>query len=513
MKNLKIVLGLAAVFASMSQLQAAWTEISLEGAQAWASSEANDEQTASKVIDGSGFTAGECCPSGTVDSVSANMWLTKLDDQSNHWWMVKFPTQVNVGALRLWNYNKSSEGYRGFKGTEIYITDDESVTIPTAKVGNSLVMPKANWQLVHPYAFFPQASAKDGYTGAPPTCLGGNHSARYLLIRQIIQHSSGTSKEVGISEIKFYTHTWEASEPADGKLLLSDGFWQIRMAVLDASAKTLQAGAGANWQQWSGNGILSGFGDCDFTDVYDQTGWKVVKLREKIFSNDGSGGLGSYDKMSALFGPDVTETGGSVFSGSSRMTYARLSENLKTLKFSDFTQCGANYNSGYMIYPSVFSAALTEIIGFNNSNSSPGKFVNALDFSKCTLLTTIPAYSFYDTCRAPLTWPKTITTIGENAFLRCSGAVMTFLGPPPASVNANAFSHQNTSDFITIYCNPVRYPAWNEWVTTPLTAEEKAVYPDGIGWTRVGVPESSSTTYHANLLRALPSMGFSIFIR
>lgn len=498
-----------AVVAMCGVTFAAWTEISLVGAQAWASSEANSDQIASKVIDGSGFTPGIACPSGTVDTVASNMWLAKSDDQSNHWWMVKFPTTVSVGAMRLWNYNQSGNVYRGFKGVEIYISEDEDIEIPAEKIGNSLVMPRANWQLVHPYAFFPQASGNDTYEGAYPTCFGGNHQARYLLIKQIIQHANGTSAAPGISEIKFYNHTWTASEPSDGKLLLSDGYWQIRMTVLDASAKTLRAGAGANWQQWTNNGVLSGRGDCDFTDVFAQTGWKVVKLREKILSNDGSGGMGNWDRVSAFFGPDVTETEGGAFGGSSRVTYVRFSDAMTKLNFGDFSQNGSNYGNGFILHPSKFSSALTSLVG---CNTTPGKFKNTLDFSACTSLTTLPD-KVLQQCNgtADVIWPSTIDTVGSEAFIVCQGLKMTFMGPPPTTYAVNSFNHQQTTDFITIYCDNVTYTGWNDWVTTPLLDEEKALYPDAFGWSMNGVVSGK----HANLLcaRARHTSGLIIIIR
>lgn len=279
------------------------------------------------------------------------------------------------------------------------------------------------------------------------------------------------------------------------------------MRVVNGTDKTLQAGAGTSWQNWTG--ITVGAGDIDFTDVFTQTGWKVVKLREQVFNNTDYG-AGSWDRVSGFIGPDVLESGGSVFKGQSRATYVRYSDNLVNFSLNDFVQCGSNFGVGMKFYPEKMPASMT-VLGAGNQNGDNGLIKNGLDFSACTGISVLPTktLTYASGGFGPLVWPSSIVSVGKEAFVGSYGLDMTFTGAPP-ELGDGAFNHQSNTSFITIRCDNVKYPAWNDWVTTELTDEEKELYPGAFGWSLNGV----SGTSHANLLMSMeqPQETSGIFI-
>jgi len=147
-------------------------------------------------IDGSGLSTKDGVLVHT-DSYNGNMWMTTsvtLSSSAPKFYCVDLGATYHLGQIKIWNYNQSGQQARGFKATEIYVTDN-------VKADKSSVAKIRAWGA--PVWTGELSKAKGANDpGCSPISFAWK-SARYVAF--VVTSSHGDAAYQGLSEVRFFS--------------------------------------------------------------------------------------------------------------------------------------------------------------------------------------------------------------------------------------------------------------------------------------------------------------------
>ncbi|MGN0855004.1 MAG: hypothetical protein ACI4R9_05750 [Kiritimatiellia bacterium] len=161
-------------------------------------SQINAERGYVHAIDGSGLTELEDGEFGHTAAYVGNMWMTAsatLSESAPKFYCVDLGAVYNLGKIKIWNFNMSGQATRGFKATEIYVTDAEDAAKSSPADIRAWGYPV--WQ-----GELSKATGAANDPGCEPIVFGLPKKARHVGF--VVTSSHGDTGYQGLSEVRFY---------------------------------------------------------------------------------------------------------------------------------------------------------------------------------------------------------------------------------------------------------------------------------------------------------------------
>ena len=168
-------------------------QVEVRPVQAEDSSHYNNNRTAMRLIDGSGFS--EMTQTHDADAGDYKMWMSLNGNPASV--RFNFGSIRYIGAMKLWNFNwkgASGNDYMN-RGVREY---DVLVSTQAQDPGTDFNDP-LKWTVLHSGLTLPMAPGVNTYTGEDAVAIGEN--AHWLAIRATAHHNGGY---YGLSEVRFY---------------------------------------------------------------------------------------------------------------------------------------------------------------------------------------------------------------------------------------------------------------------------------------------------------------------
>lgn len=171
-----------------------------EAMSATGTSQINAERGFVYAINGSGLTDLGNGVFGHTATHTKNMWMTSnagatLSESAPRFYCVDLGAVYNLGKIKIWNFNMSGQAARGFKATEIYVTDN----VDAAKASPADIR---SWGYPVWQGELSKATGADKYTGCDPILIEPV-PARYVGF--VVTSSHGDNNYQGLSEVRFFS--------------------------------------------------------------------------------------------------------------------------------------------------------------------------------------------------------------------------------------------------------------------------------------------------------------------
>lgn len=222
--------GIASLFAFGSVVAGTLEPIPYSTAMtATGSSEYNAERGFKHAIDGSGLSLNNDVWVHTK-TYNNTMWMTTsvaLSPSAPKFYCVDLGATYNLTRIKIWNFNQSGSQTRGFKATEIYVTND-------AEAGRSNVADIRAWGEPLWTGELSKATG-DNDPGCPPIDFS-ERSVRFVAF--VVTSSHGDEKLQGLSEVQFFEYQVAEGEPVLKDCLVNgtDGSYAVGGALENSSA-------------------------------------------------------------------------------------------------------------------------------------------------------------------------------------------------------------------------------------------------------------------------------------
>ena len=162
------------------------------------SSQYNAERGFVYAIDGSGLTDLGDGEYGHTTAYSKTMWMTTsvaLSESEPKFYCVDLGAPYQLGKIKIWNFNQGGQQARGFKATEIYVTDN--IDAAKASPADIRAWGAPVWQ-----GELSKATGEND-PGCEPIILGSVPLARYVGF--VVTSSHGDTNYQGLSEVRFFS--------------------------------------------------------------------------------------------------------------------------------------------------------------------------------------------------------------------------------------------------------------------------------------------------------------------